>query len=120
REFGFLPLPPTAVEGMLARFGAAKDEALAAYDPEKTGDLGGVGGGPAKYEAAASPENEAMGKAANAYWAAFARTGDPNGEGRPKWPAFSMAGDVVMDFGVAGPMAKPDPWKARLDVNARL
>jgi len=177
REFGFLPLPPTAVEGMLARFGAAKDEALAAFDPEKTGDLGEVGVGlasdgamveparllarlaegagqptfvyrfsyvatslrpgtkgalhateipfvfatvRAKYEAATSPEDEAMGKAANAYWAAFARTGDPNGEGRPKWPAFSMAGDVVMDFGVAGPMAKADPWKARLDVIERF
>jgi carboxylesterase type B len=27
------------------------------------------------------------GAAANAYWAAFARTGDPNDEGRPKWKA---------------------------------
>ena len=54
----------------------------------------------AKYEAATSPEDEAIGAAANAYWAAFARTGDPNGEGRPQWPAFSAAGDVVMDFGV--------------------
>ena len=48
------------------------------------------------------------------------RTGDPNGEGRPKWPAFSVAGDVVMDFAVGGPAAKPDPWKARLDIVERF
>ena len=38
REFGFMPLPPQAVDGMLARFGADKDEVVAAYDPEKTGN----------------------------------------------------------------------------------
>ena len=74
----------------------------------------------AKYADAASAEDEATGAAANAYWAAFARTGDPNGEGRPKWPAFSVAGDVVMDFGVGGAVAKADPWKARLDVIERF
>ena len=55
REFGFMPLPPAAVEGMLARFGAAKDEVLAAYDPEKTGDLGEVGVGLASDGAMVEP-----------------------------------------------------------------
>ena len=31
-----------------------------------------------------------------------------------------VAGDVVMDFGVGGPPAKADPWKARLDVIERF
>ena len=37
----------------------------------------------AKYEAATTPEDVAMGEAVNAYWVAFAKTGDPNGDGRP-------------------------------------
>lgn len=74
----------------------------------------------AKYEGATSADDEATGALANAYWAAFARSGDPNGEGRPQWPAFSVAGDVVMDIGVGGAAAKADPWKARLDVVERF
>jgi len=177
REFGFLPLTPAAVEGMLARFGAAKDEVLAAYDPGKTGDLGEVGVGlasdgamveparllarlaagagqptfvyrfsyvasslrpgtkgalhateipfvfatvRAKYEGAMSAEDEAMGATANAYWAAFARSGDPNGDGRPRWPAYTAKDDALMDFAPSGATPKPDPWKARLDVIERF
>ena len=73
----------------------------------------------AKYAEATSAEDEATGALANAYWAAFARTGDPNGDGRPQWPAFTVAGDVVMDIGAGGAAAKADPWKARLDVIER-
>ena len=69
----------------------------------------------AKYEAATTAEDEALAAQANAYWAAFAKSGDPNAEGLPKWPAFTAAGDVVMDLGVGGAKAGPDPWKARLD-----
>ena len=173
REFGFMPLPPQAVEGMLARFGTAKDAVVAAYDPEKTGNMGEVGiglmsdgamveparlmarlasaaGQPtyvyrfsyvassirkdtkgalhateipfvfetvrAKYGEATTPEDEALAAAANAYWVAFARTGDPNGDGRPRWPAYSERDDVILDFATTGPAAKPDPWKARLDL----
>jgi len=69
----------------------------------------------AKYEAATTAEDEALAAQANAYWAAFAKNGDPNAEGLPKWPAFTAAGDVVMDLGVGGAKAGPDPWKTRLD-----
>jgi para-nitrobenzyl esterase len=69
----------------------------------------------AKYGDATTAEDEALAAQANAYWAAFAKSGEPNAEGLPKWPAFTAAGDVVMDLGVGGPKAGPDPWKARLD-----
>jgi para-nitrobenzyl esterase len=173
REFGFMPLPPAAVDGMIARFGSARDEVVAAYDPGKTGDMGEVGigvmsdgamveparllarltsaaGQPtyvyrfsyvassirkdvkgalhateipfvfetvrAKYGDATTAEDEAIAAAANAYWVAFAKTGDPNGDARPRWPAYTRTDDVLMDFVVTGPAAKPDPWKARLDL----
>jgi para-nitrobenzyl esterase len=177
REFGFMPLPPAAVDGMLARFGAEKGEVVAAYDPEKTGNMGEVGiglmsdgamveparllarlaaaaGQPtwvyrfsyvasslrknvagalhateipfvfetarAKYGDATAAEDEALAAAANAYWVTFARTGDPNGDGRPKWPAYSEKDDVILDFALTGPVAKADPWKARLDIVERF
>jgi para-nitrobenzyl esterase len=71
----------------------------------------------AKYGDATTPEDLAMGRAANAYWVAFAKTGDPGtAAGVPKWPRYSAADDVIMDFTLNGPAAKPDPFKARLDV----
>jgi para-nitrobenzyl esterase len=69
----------------------------------------------AKYGDATTAEDEALAAQANAYWAAFAKSGDPNAEGLPKWPAFTAAGDVVIDLGVGGSKAGPDPWKTRLD-----
>jgi para-nitrobenzyl esterase len=173
REFGFMPLAPQAVEGMLARFGPARDAVVAAYDPDKTGNMGEVGiglmsdgamveparllarlasaaGQPtyayrfsyvasslrgnvkgalhateipfvfetvrAKYAAATTAEDEAIAAVANAYWVAFARTGDPNGDGRPRWPAYSEKDDVILEIALPAPAARPDPWKARLDL----
>jgi para-nitrobenzyl esterase len=173
REFGFMPLPPQAVEAMLDRVGPAREQVVAAYDPGKTGNMGEVGVGlmsdgamveparlmarlasaagqttyvyrfsyvasslrkevkgalhateipfvfetvRAKYGEATTPEDEAIAAAANAYWTAFARTGDPNGDGRPRWPAYSEKDDVILEFSMTGPAAKPDPWKARLDL----
>ena len=70
----------------------------------------------AKYGKELTDQDEAIARAANAYWANFARTGDPNGPGLPRWPRYSRATDEIMDFTPAGPRGGPDPWKARLDV----
>jgi para-nitrobenzyl esterase len=37
-----------------------------------------------------------------AYWTNFAKTGDPNGQGLPAWPAFEPKSRAFMRFGVAG------------------
>jgi para-nitrobenzyl esterase len=177
REFGIMPLPPPAVEGMLARFGPAKERVIAAYDPAGTGNTGEVGIGlasdgamveparllarlvsaagtptyayrfsyvaasirkdtpgalhateipfvfstvKAKYEAATTAEDIATGEAMTAYWVAFAKSGDPNGDGRPKWPAYTAATDEIMDFTNSGPKPGPDPRRQRLDFVDRL
>ena len=45
----------------------------------------------------------------SAYWVAFARSGDPNGEGRPIWPAYDGASDVLMNFTNDGPRPQGTP-----------
>jgi para-nitrobenzyl esterase len=39
----------------------------------------------------ATPKDEAMSDMLRTYWTNFAKTGDPNGAGAPKWPAFDVA-----------------------------
>jgi para-nitrobenzyl esterase len=72
----------------------------------------------AKYGAALTPADKAAAEAANDYWVAFAKTGNPNTPGRPQWPAFSGDSGAMMDFANGGPKAGPDPWEARLDAVA--
>ncbi|HEX7158735.1 MAG TPA: carboxylesterase family protein [Edaphobacter sp.] len=70
----------------------------------------------ARYEAALDPADEATAHAANTYWASFAKTGDPNSSGLPRWPAYTTASDTILDFTPKGPAAVADPWKTRLDL----
>ncbi|MGZ5985536.1 MAG: carboxylesterase/lipase family protein [Caulobacteraceae bacterium] len=73
----------------------------------------------AKYGKDLTAKDEAVARAANTYWVNFAKTGDPNGPGLPRWPAYTPAGDGIMDFRADGtPVGGADPWKARLDVAA--
>ena len=72
----------------------------------------------AKYGKDLTPADEATAKAANAYWANFAKTGDPNGSGLPHWPRYEPATDGIMDFTPQGPQGEADPFKARFDVTA--
>lgn len=50
----------------------------------------------------------------------FARGGNPNGGGAPAWPLHTPLSNLMMDFTQnQGPVARQDPWQARLDLIGR-
>jgi len=42
------------------------------------------------------------------YWVNFARTGDPNGSGLPKWPKFDKKNQTYLELSSEGPLVKAD------------
>jgi para-nitrobenzyl esterase len=62
---------------------------------------GGQGGAP-------KPEDLKLADMISSYWVNFAKSGDPNGPGLPKWPAFTASDQKVMVFDAA-PSARPVP-----------
>ena len=72
---------------------------------------------------AASPwptddRDAALAETISAYFVAFAKTGNPNGPGRPKWPRYDAASDRLMNFTNDGPAAMATPDAAALDALA--
>ncbi len=51
---------------------------------------------------APTPADAAAAKLVGDYWTAFARTGDPNGGGRPAWPAYVRASDERLSLSNEG------------------
>lgn len=74
----------------------------------------------AHYGTSLTEADEKVAQQMNTYWANFIKTGNPSGAGLPDWPAYHATSDMLMDFTENGPVAKPDPWKKRLDLTEEL
>jgi para-nitrobenzyl esterase len=46
-----------------------------------------------------SPDDSKLGEAMRTYWTQFAKTGDPNSAGIPRWPAYDAVADQCMELG---------------------
>ena len=63
-------------------------------------------------DAAWTPADEKLADTMSSYWSNFAKTGDPNGLGLPRWPAFDPKVQQVMSLGDRfEPMLLADPAK---------
>ncbi|KKD37994.1 carboxylesterase [Limnoraphis robusta CS-951] len=63
-----------------------------------------------------TPTDRMMADLTSGYWVQFAKTGNPNGEGRPTWPQHDPAADRIMHFTNSGVIVGTDPLKQRLDL----
>jgi len=45
------------------------------------------------------PEDELLAETMSSYWVNFAKTGNPNGEGLPGWPAYNYHSKIFMELG---------------------
>ena len=64
-----------------------------------------------------TPEALELSDMISSYWVDFAKTGDPNGQGLPQWPAFSRDDPKVMVFD-QNPSARPLPNIDKLKIFA--
>jgi para-nitrobenzyl esterase len=70
----------------------------------------------ARYGQALTAADADAGRVTNEYWIGFAKSGVPRATGQPAWPAYDANADRILEFTNSGPVAAPDPWRARLDL----
>lgn len=62
-------------------------------------------------------EEKELARIMNKYWANFAKTGNPNGNGLPFWPLYEAQKEEILDIDLDGKASgKPDPRKERFNV----
>jgi para-nitrobenzyl esterase len=59
------------------------------------------------------PEDRKLSDVMSSYWANFAKTGDPNGPGLPKWPAYDGSSKWTVMHLSPDPQAAPDSHRDR-------
>nr|WP_061136781.1 carboxylesterase family protein [Caballeronia fortuita] len=72
----------------------------------------------AAYGSQVTDQDERVAQLANAYWADFAKAGNPNAAGRPVWQANDASSNALLDFMPSGAAVTetPDPLKGQLDL----
>jgi para-nitrobenzyl esterase len=101
-HFGYVP---AAMQGW-AQYGAGHGSEVSYVFGNLTGGRGGT----------PTPQDQEVAKMMNTYWANFAKTGNPNGKGLPKWPVYNTQNEEILDIQPDGKLVgKPDPRKARLE-----
>lgn len=66
-------------------------------------------------------KDQEVAKLMNTYWANFAKSGNPNGEGLPEWPVYEPQKDAIIEFRADGTAAgSPYSKKRRLDVMEKI
>lgn len=89
----------------------AAERARKPYGAGHTDEIRFVFGKP---KASFAAEDVALSNAMNAYWAAFAKKGDPDSAGGVAWPKFTAANEGQIEFGAEGPKARTHflkPWR---------
>lgn len=69
------------------------------YRAFHAGEIGYVFGNLDLFDAVPTDDDRALSELMANIWTQFAKTGDPNGEGLPSWPAYSQASESYMELG---------------------